>query len=348
MTWSGSSSTRWCCAPTCRRPGVRRAAGPGAGGWLGALEHQDVPFERLVEVLAPARSLARHPLFQVMLTVQNTAPRRPCCGPARARRQPGAAGLAPARFDLDVAVAEVTGAGWPPGRAARHGDRRGGPVRSRHGRAGDRGAAGAGAGGGGRRPAGPAAQVQVLDAAEREQVLAGWNDTAAAVPAVTVPELFAAQAARMPGCGGGGVRGCGAELRGAGCAGGPAGAVLLAAGAGPETVVGLCLERGRGAGGGDAGGVEGRGGVPAGGPGLPAGRMAFMLADAGPGCWSGTGAGAGRRCRAGRVRVIELDDRCRGRAIAQLAPGRWCRCRADGLAYVIYTSGSTGRRRGWR
>ena len=80
---------------------------------LGALAHQDVPFEKLVEMLAPDRSAARHPLFQVMVTVQNNA--------SAALELPGLRiALAPAappvaRFDLDITVAETFDQRHPAG-----------------------------------------------------------------------------------------------------------------------------------------------------------------------------------------------------------------------------------------
>jgi len=72
---------------------------------LSAYAHQDLPFERLVEDLSPARSLARHPLFQVMLALQN-APRAAwefADLDVRPLRPGGAQG---AKFDLLFTLAE--------------------------------------------------------------------------------------------------------------------------------------------------------------------------------------------------------------------------------------------------
>ena len=78
-----------------------RVAGPGPREptWR-AFGHADLPFERLVEVLNPARSQARHPLFQVMLVVPE--PRRSRASSCRGCRSSAVGRSTPtlAKFDL--------------------------------------------------------------------------------------------------------------------------------------------------------------------------------------------------------------------------------------------------------
>ncbi|WP_345516445.1 condensation domain-containing protein, partial [Phytohabitans houttuyneae] len=167
---------------------------------LGALAHQDVPFERLVEELAPVRSLARHPLFQVMLTLQNLGRASLNLSDVRpGARTPGAddSVTVSSRFDLEFSLGEAfDDEGRPAGLrgvltvAADLFDT---PAAERFANwfahVLDVVTTSASV---------PVHAVDVLDAVSRELVVRSWNDTVVAVPDVSVSVLFEQQAVLTP------------------------------------------------------------------------------------------------------------------------------------------------------
>ena len=155
----------------------------------------------------------------------------------------------------------------------------------------------------------PLGALPILDDAERDTIIRLWNDTATPVPQATLPELFAQQAARTPDAIA--VMFEGRELSYAAL---DAHANRLAhhlrgLGVGPETVVGLCLERSPEMLIGLLGILKAGGAYLPLDPNYPRERLAFMLADAGapvlvtqaalldtlPG-HAGAGGAARRRC----------------------------------------------------
>ena len=102
---------------TSGNPSFRELLARVRAGNLAAYGHQDLPFERLVEVLNPARSLSHHPLFQVMLAFQNDA--RVSLDLPGLRTAFEEVPVASAKFDLSFALAEERAAGRHAGRASR-------------------------------------------------------------------------------------------------------------------------------------------------------------------------------------------------------------------------------------
>ncbi|MFF3334796.1 non-ribosomal peptide synthase/polyketide synthase [Streptomyces sp. NPDC002888] len=317
------------------RPTFREVLGRVREATLSALAHQDVPFEKLVEELAPARSLSRHPLYQVALTLENTV--------EAVLDLPGvetgglSAGDAVSRFDLEVGLREVFDASGAP--AGLYGavvasadlfERESVERLARWlGRVLEAVAS---------DPVQPVALVDVVDPVERRRALVEWNDTAVEVAPLTVPELFAAQVARTPGAVAVVADGVSLSYAELDARSNRLARYLIGCGVGPESVVGVCLERG----------VEllvaVLGVLKAGGaymtidPEYPARRVAYMVEDAAPAVVL---ASAGTQALVpGAVLVEELD-------LAELDGGPLDGVvRPQDAAYVIYTSGSTGRPKG--
>ena len=308
---------------------------------LAAYSHQDLPFEHLVEILNPPRSLAHHPLFQVMLAFQNNIPTSPVLPGLTTVFEPVA--TTTAKFDLSLGLCEQrTFDGLPGGLSG---------VLEYSTDLFDRSSVEALAGrllrvleaavADADRPIG---RLDILSIEERHTLLEEWNDTAHAVVPSTLPQLFAAQAARSPEAV---AVVCEEQTLSYGTLDARANQLahyLRTLGVGPEVVVGLCVERSPDMVIGLLGILKAGGAYLPLDPSYPQERLAFMLGDAGASVLV-TQAGLTERLPASRVHSVRLDAdwatiACHPVTAPQL------RLDPQNTAYVIYTSGSTGTPKG--
>ncbi|HEY0553140.1 MAG TPA: amino acid adenylation domain-containing protein, partial [Thermoanaerobaculia bacterium] len=202
---------------------------------LEAYDHQDLPFEKLVDELRPERHLSYPPLFQVMFILQN-APVS-AVDLAGLKMLPLEADRGQAPFDLTLSLIE-SGESWI-GSLEYVTDLFDAATVARwagHFEVLLRGIAAA--------PERPIQELPLLGPVERAELLTGWNDTAIAWPRETlIHELVERRAAARPEAW---AVGFGAERLSYGELDARANRLarhLRRLGVGPEVLVGLCVER---------------------------------------------------------------------------------------------------------
>jgi amino acid adenylation domain-containing protein len=306
---------------------------------LGAYRHQDVPFEMLVMALQPERNLSHMPLFQVAFGLQHAEPLGEDLEGAELWMRPVAVGSGAMPYDLNLNLIEASKTLY--GRFDYNSDifDRATAVRmARHFRSVLECVAA--------HPERRLSEVTLLAPEEEEQLVRGWNQSAREYARPRrLHELFEEQVVRTPETTAlvhEGVELSYAELNER--------AEQLATrlrrrGVGPESRVGVLLERSPEL------VVALLGVLKAGGayvpldPLYPADRLSFMLEDAGVSALLTQTSLLDSLPDAAlsRVPVLSLD--------AEWPEGDGAPARVEGggpenLAYVIYTSGSTGRPKG--
>lgn len=307
---------------------------------LGALSHQSLPFERVVDALSPERDLARNPLFQVLFTQATVAKGTFALGAAVGRPFP--IDLTTAKFDLAL---ELRDDGGRLELVLVHRpdlfDRSSVAALGTHTVALLRAFTEA--------PDAPLSTVDPLTAEERARLLGPGgpaNPDAGPQPDPrSAPERVAEHIARAPGVvavSGGGRTLTYAQLDAAASA---LARRLRAAGIGPESLVGVCLGRS----------VDlavallgvwraGAAYLPL-DPAHPYARREFTVTDAGV-SWVVTDAVGLAAVQGLPVGVIQLDPAEDATDTADFDDAGDARPAPGDLAYVIYTSGSTGRPKG--
>ena len=306
---------------------------------LRAYQHQDLPFEKLVEELRPERSLSHSPIFQVMFIMQNIQ----AAGfeqrlPNLQFKSQGVETEA-AKFDLTLSVCESEAGlsfsleyntdlfnAETAERLVKHW------INVLQAVSAD--------------PTQRISEVPLLSVEERQQLLSEWNQTAVEyVREKRVHELIAEQSALRPEaiaviCND--ERLSYAELNGRA---NQLARYLQGRGVGTETVVGICVERS----------VEMMVGLlavlKAGAaylpldPDYPAKRLEFMIADSQAPVLLTQARLQGRLTVPEQTRVVNIDHDWTEIAAENAAEVK-TESEAGNLAYVIYTSGSTGEPKG--
>ena len=193
-------------------------------------------------------------------------------------------------------------------------------------------------------PERPIGSLDVLSAAERRRILEEWNDTTRPLVPATLPDLFVAQAERTPDAIAVVFEGKSLSYGALNRAANQVAHRLRKCGVGPESVVGLCLNRSLEM-------IVGLLGILKAGaaylpldPDYPAERLSFMLSDSRT-CLLVTSSALRRQFDGHEVPILCLDAE-QAALTVEPAHAPIVALNPQHPAYVIYTSGSTGRPKG--